>query len=122
MQEGRDVAGVGQGMASSAGDVLSELGSQLNAPPGGFTFVGGADHPVSCLSYGDSTIAAAQSRALPRTEIARVRRALVVAQQLVNPASGVLGVAIGKSADRPAKPPSSSTSPVTGHRAGVAAH
>lgn len=95
---GRDVAGVGEGMASPAGDVLSELGGQLG---GGFTFVGGADHAVSCLSYGDSTIADAQARALPRAEIARVRRGLALAQQFVNAATGVLGVAIGKSADHP---------------------
>jgi hypothetical protein len=95
---GRDVAGVGEGMASPAGDVVSELGGQLG---GSFTFVGGADHPVSCLSYGDSTIAAAQARPLLRAEIARVRRGLAAAQRLINPATGVLGVAIGKSADHP---------------------
>ncbi|HVZ82540.1 MAG TPA: hypothetical protein VG893_02615 [Terracidiphilus sp.] len=95
---GRDAAGVGQGMANPVGDVLSELGAQLG---GSYTFVGGADHPVSCMSYGDSTVAEAQARPLPRAEIARVRRALASAQQLVHPSAGVLGVAMGKSSDHP---------------------
>ncbi|HZB89784.1 MAG TPA: hypothetical protein VE291_14085 [Terracidiphilus sp.] len=95
---GRDTAGVGQGMANPVGDVLGELSAQLGS---GLAFVGGADHPVSCLSYGDSTIAGAQARPLARAEIARVRRGLVVAQRLVNPTAGVLGAALGKSSDRP---------------------
>jgi hypothetical protein len=95
---GRDAAGVGQGMASLAGEVLSELGGQEGRS---LTFVGGPDHAVSCLSYGDGTVAAAQAQRLSTAQIGRVRRVLAQARQLVNPATGVLGVAMGKSSDRP---------------------
>ncbi|MDE3186816.1 MAG: hypothetical protein KGM96_04740 [Acidobacteriota bacterium] len=97
---GTDAAGVGQGVASPAPDVLSELSTLLGSGAN-FTFVGGADHPVSCLSFGDSTVRAAQARALPDTEIASVQQALAVARALVNPDAGILGVAMGKSSDQP---------------------
>lgn len=96
---GTDAAGVVQGVANPAGDVLTELASQLGNAS--LTFVGGADHPVSCLSYGDSTVIAAQRQALGDGEIARVRRALAAARPLVNPSAGILGVALGKSSDHP---------------------
>ena len=51
---GTDASGVGQGMANPVGEVLSELSTQVGGDS--YTFVGGADHPVSCLSYGDSTV------------------------------------------------------------------
>lgn len=95
---GRDVAGVAQGMATPSGEVLTELGAQEGTS---FTFVGGADHTVQCLDYGNATVAQAQATALSRTQIARVRLALQAGKQLVNPAAGVLGVAMGKSSDRP---------------------
>jgi hypothetical protein len=63
--------------------------------------VGAADHAVSCLSYGDSTISAAQGLALSATENARAEQALVQARMLVNSATGILGVAAGKSSDHP---------------------
>ena len=97
---GTDVSGVGQGVANPVGDVLSELSAQVGAGTS-YTFVGTADHAVSCLSYGDSTVAAAQARALSDAEIARVQQALAVARTLVNPSAGILGVAIGKSSDHP---------------------
>jgi hypothetical protein len=97
---GTDVSGVGQGMANPAGDVLGELGAQSGAGTS-FTFVGTSDHPVSCLSYGDATVAAAQALALSNAEVARALQALTVARQLVSPAAGILGAALGKSADRP---------------------
>ncbi len=96
---GTDAAGVVQGVANPAGDVLTELASQLGNAS--LTFVGSADHPVSCLSYGDSTVTAAQRQALADGEISRVRRALDVARQLANPGDGILGVAMGKSSDHP---------------------
>ncbi len=97
---GTDAAGVGQGVASPAPEVLSELSAQLGSGAN-FSFVGGADHPVSCLSFGDSTVRAAQARALPDAEIASVQQGLSVARALVNPEAGVLGVAMGKSSDLP---------------------
>lgn len=95
---GRDAAGVAQGMATPSGEVLAELGAQSGTS---FTFVGGADHAVRCLDYGDATVEQAQAWALSRMQIARVRQALEAARGLVNPSAGVLGVAMGKSSDRP---------------------
>jgi hypothetical protein len=97
---GTDVSGVSQGVANPAGDVLNELSAQMGEGAN-FTFVGGADHPVSCLSYGDSTVAGAQAEALSDSEIRRVQLALADARALVNPSAGILGVAMGKSSDHP---------------------
>ena len=96
---GTDVSGVSQGVANPAPDVLSELSAQVRRDL--YTFVGAADHPVSCLNYGDSTLAAAQSLTLTDEEIARTQQALVQARMLVNPSAGILGVATGKSSDHP---------------------
>jgi len=52
--------------------------------------VGTADHAVSCLNYGDSTIAAAQGRMLSDAETARAQQALGQARMLVNPSAGIL--------------------------------
>jgi hypothetical protein len=97
---GTDASGVSQGVANPVSDVLGELGAQLG---GGtiFTFVGGADHPVSCLNYGNNTIGAAQARTLSDAEIARAQQALAQARMLVNPSAGILGAATGKSNDHP---------------------
>ena len=97
---GIDASGVGQGMANPAGEVLSELSAQAGSGIG-YTFVGSADHGVSCLSYGDSTASAAQTRSLSDAEVVRGMQGLAAARSLVNPASGILGVAMGKSTDRP---------------------
>lgn len=97
---GSDTSGVAQGLANPVGDVLSELDAQAGEQTS-YSFVGGADHPVSCLSYGDSTVTAAQSRSLSDAEIDRVQRALNAARLLIDPAAGILGVAPGKSSDHP---------------------
>jgi hypothetical protein len=97
---GTDVSGVSQGVANPAADVLSELGAQAGGGTA-YTFVGAADHAVSCLNYGDNTISAAQSRALSDAETARAQQALVQARMLVNPSAGILGVGTGKSSDHP---------------------
>jgi hypothetical protein len=96
---GRDLSGVSQGVANPASDVLSELSAQ--AVGTSYTYVGAADHPVSCLNYGDNTLSAAQSRTLTDQENARMQQALTQAHMLVNSSSGVLGVATGKSSDHP---------------------
>jgi hypothetical protein len=95
---GTDSAGVGQGVANPASDVLSELAAQSGAATT-YTFVGGADHGVSCLSYGDSAVASAQAASLSDEQIARGQQALADARLLVNPAAGILGVGLGKSSD-----------------------
>jgi len=95
---GTDASGVGQGVANPATDVLSELGTQAGLT---LSYVGAADHAVSCLNYGNSTVAAAQSRIIAAAESARTQQALQQARMLVNPSAGILGVAAGKSSDRP---------------------
>jgi hypothetical protein len=97
---GTDVTGVGQGVANPVGEVLSELSAQVG---GGttYTFVGGADHAVSCLNYGNSTVIAAQARTLTAAESARGAQAVAQARMLVNPSAGILGVDTGKSSDHP---------------------
>ena len=97
---GTDLAGVSQGVASPAADVLAELAAQAGGGMS-YSFVGAADHPVSCLNYGDSTVAAAQARTLSDAESTRSQQALADARALLNPATGILGVAAGKSSDRP---------------------
>lgn len=97
---GTDTIGVGHGVANPATDVLNELGTAAGNATS-YTFVGGADHQVSCLNYGDSTISATQNLSLNDAEITRGEQALFAARALVNPASGILGVALGKSADHP---------------------
>jgi hypothetical protein len=98
---GTDAAGVSHGMATPAPEVLAELGAQTGSS---LSFVGAADHAVSCLSYGDATTAWAQSRALDNAQIAAQAAALNQARMQVNPRAGILGVAMGKSADRPGSP------------------
>ncbi|MGA2349043.1 MAG: hypothetical protein ABSF70_01305 [Terracidiphilus sp.] len=95
---GTDTSGVSQGVANPATEVLNELDAQLG---GTYTFVGAADHAVSCLSYGDNTISSAQGRGLSDTETTRAQQALAQARLLVNSANGILGVATGKSTDHP---------------------
>jgi hypothetical protein len=97
---GTDAAGVVHAIANPASDVLSELAGQAGNGSA-FTFTGAADHAVSCLNYGDSTISAAQSVSLTNAEVARGQQALFSARTLVDPASGILGVAMGKSIDHP---------------------
>ena len=97
---GTDAAGVSQGIANPAPDVLTELSAQLGAGAS-YSFVGTADHGVSCLNYGDSTVALAQARTLSDAEISRAQQALAQARLLVNPSAGILGVATGKSSDHP---------------------
>jgi hypothetical protein len=95
---GTDVAGVSQGVANPAPDVLTELGALVGGGTS-YTFVGGADHAVSCLNYGDNSVSAAQARALSDKETARTQQALSQARMLVNASVGILGVGVGKSSD-----------------------
>ncbi len=97
---GTDASGVGQGIANPATEVLNELAAQTGGSAS-YSFVGTTDHQVSCMSYGDSTISAAQARSLSDSEIARGQQALSAGRMLVNPSFAILGVAMGKSTDRP---------------------
>lgn len=95
---GVDSSGVVQSLATPAPEVLSELGA-LAGNGTNYSFVGSADHAVSCLSYGDSTVTAAQREPLSTIEMAKAQQALYAARSLVNPTKGILGVALGKSSD-----------------------
>jgi len=97
---GMDAAGISQGVANPTTDVLGELNAQAGGGTS-YSFVGAADHAVSCLNYGDSTQTAAQARTLPDSELTRAQQALGQARMLVNPSAGVLGVGTGKSSDHP---------------------
>lgn len=96
---GTDDSGVVQGVANPVDDVLSELSTQSTSGTS-YTFVGTADHPASCLSFGDSSVAVALSQPLSGAEVSRVQQALALARSLVNPLAGILGIAMGKSSDR----------------------
>jgi len=98
---GNDADGVSQGVATPAPEVLSELGAQRVGGGAGYSFVGAADHSVSCLNYGSGAIAAAQARSLTESQMAVARQAVVEARALVNPQAGILGVSTGKSNDHP---------------------
>ncbi len=94
---GVDSTGVSEGVANPVTEVLNELGSQIGGTS--YTFVGTTDHPVSCLNYGNATATAAQARTLASTETTRAEQAMGQARLLVNPSTGILGVASGKSSD-----------------------
>ena len=93
---------MGQGVASPASDVLSELSAQAGGGAA-YRFVGGPDHAVSCLSYGNNAMGAAQALALSDTEIARSQQALAGARMMVNSSGAILGVVTGKSNDHPSE-------------------
>jgi hypothetical protein len=97
---GMDAAGISQGVANPAADVLSELSAQAGGGTS-YSFVGTADHAVSCLNYGDNTGSTAQARTLSDSEVTRTQQALGQARLLVNPSAGILGVGTGKSSDHP---------------------
>jgi hypothetical protein len=100
---GIDASGVSHGIASPAPEVLNALRTQM-AGDSGFSFVGAADHAVSCLNYGDSTIPSAQARFLNDAQSSQQQAALAAGRALVNPSIGILGIALGKSNDEPGSP------------------
>jgi hypothetical protein len=99
---GTDEHGVELAIANPVGDVLSELNSQVAGSNGQteFSFVGGADHAVSCLTYSGSSNAneSAALATLPTGERERAEAALPLAELLVNPTLGIarVGVVAGK--------------------------
>ncbi|MGA2752267.1 MAG: hypothetical protein ABSE53_00760 [Terracidiphilus sp.] len=93
---GVDSSGVSEGIANPVTTVLAELNAQENST---YTFVGTTDHPVSCLNYGNATATAAQGTALSDAQAALAQQALTQARMLINPSTGILGAATGKSSD-----------------------
>jgi hypothetical protein len=103
---GTDTNGVEHAIASPVADVLSTLDSQVSGVGGQttYSFVGGADHPVSCLSYDTAKPAVDPSvavRTLSAAERERMEAALPQAQLLLNPASGITRIGLAASKDRP---------------------
>jgi hypothetical protein len=97
---GVNTSGVSEGVANPVSDVLSELSTQVGGGTS-YTFVGTTDHAVTCLNYGNATVKSTQVRTLSDVQTARAQNALGQARILVNPATGILGVATGKSSDYP---------------------
>ncbi len=100
---GTDITGVSHAVANPAPEVLAELEEQLAAQSGvhkALSYVGGPDHAVSCLSYGDATANAAQSRPISALQAGRMHEALPQARSLVDSPGGVLSVVTGKSNDQ----------------------
>jgi hypothetical protein len=102
---GTDTNGVEHAIANPAGDVLTALDAQVPGAAGGpasYSFVGGADHPVSCLSYGapKAIDEAAAVAALSAAERERVEAALLMAQSTLN-AAGIVRVGMTASKDHP---------------------
>lgn len=95
---GVDASGVSMGVANPVQEVLNELNAMSGTT---YTFVGTADHAVSCLNYGNTTATAAKSIVLTAVQSARAEQAMNQARMLVSPSGGILGVAIGKSIDQP---------------------
>jgi hypothetical protein len=90
--------GVSEGVANPAPEVLSELSTNVGNGTS-YTFVGGNDHPVSCLNYGNATLTAAQAVTVSDAEQVKAEQALTQARTLVNASAGIYGVATGKSSD-----------------------
>jgi len=93
---GETNTGVSEGVANPAPTVLAELGTQAGTS---YTFVGTTDHPVECLNYGNATATAAQASTITDAQSQLAQQALAQARILVNPSTGILGVATGKSSD-----------------------
>lgn len=106
---GTDTNGVEHAIANPVSDVLGTLDSQVSGANGQttYSFVGGQDHPVSCLSYDgtksldESATASTASPALPIAERERAEAALPQAQLLLNPASGIVRTGVAASKDHP---------------------
>jgi hypothetical protein len=102
---GTDGSGVEHAIANPVADVLATLDSQVQGTNGQTTygFVGGADHPVSCLRYGGTKAVdeAVSASRLSSEERARVEAALPLAQASLNPAAGLNRVGVAASKDHP---------------------
>jgi hypothetical protein len=109
---GTDLNGVEHAIANPVADVLATLDTQVPGPGGqqtSYSFVGGADHAVSCLDYAGlgsglastTKIAEGAAAGLSATERERAEAALSLAQLLLNPATGIVRVGIAVSKDHP---------------------
>lgn len=97
-------SGSGVSLASPIGDVLAEMAEQTAQPAGSFKVVGGAQHPITCLDY-DAKNRRDQAgvELAPGSLNSAQQAAGMAAASLVNARRGVLGTAVGRSADNPAE-------------------
>jgi hypothetical protein len=95
----------GESFANPIGNVFSDLAQFSSAPAGtSFSMVGGAPHPVNCINY-DQNTAALAGATVPAALLSSAQAVVNQnAASLVNPGSGILGVAVGKSLDHPGQP------------------
>ena len=98
---GTDLNGVEHAIANPSGEVLAALNSQVptQSGPASYSFVGGADHPVACLSYGGAKQADASTLSLTTAEREHAEAALSLAQLQLSP--GVVRVEVAVSKDEP---------------------
>jgi hypothetical protein len=95
-------SGSGVSLASPIGDVLSELARQTDQPNGSFKVVGGAQHSITCLDYEANSDSAHAEVELSASSLTSAQQAAsLAAASLVNAKRGVLGTAVGRSADNP---------------------
>ncbi|HZD50538.1 MAG TPA: hypothetical protein VE178_17475 [Silvibacterium sp.] len=97
---GTDGDGVGLSVANPIGDVLRELGTQAGSR---MSIVGtSTPHKVACIRYDDPAQIAGSAVPVSSDEMARAQLvAETTGASLVNPESGILAVAAGKSLDNP---------------------
>jgi hypothetical protein len=95
-------AGKSVSIASPIADVLNEVATQAGQSSGSFKVVGGAAHGVSCLDYDANTVTPASAVAVSAASIAAAQQAANLGgASLVSAHKGILGTAVGKSADSP---------------------
>ncbi|AXC11125.1 hypothetical protein ACPOL_1783 [Acidisarcina polymorpha] len=93
---GTDDHGGGFSVVNPIQDVLSELGAHADRQ---FSIVGGAEHPISCLNYDGHPV---EEQPVPELSQKKAQfAARKNASTLVNPATGILDLASGASADSP---------------------
>jgi len=97
---GTDGDGNGLSLANPIGDVLRELGAQAGSR---LSIVGtSVPHKVACIRYDASPQAAAPALPVPPEAMARAQFVAETAgASLINPETGVMGTAAGKSLDSP---------------------
>ncbi len=97
-------SGSGVSLASPIGDVLHELATQTAQPVGSFKVVGAAEHPITCLDYEAKSADSHTDVELSASSLTSAQQAAsLAAASLVNSRRGVLGTAVGRSADNPAE-------------------
>jgi len=101
-----DENGVEQAIASPISEVLSTLDGQVRGTNGAtsYSFVGGSDHPVSCLDYaGTRKTVLATAESLSLTEQQRAEAALPLVRAIIASGTGIVRTALTVSKDHPSE-------------------